>query len=124
MPGPIYLEVEENENCDYMPLQLYEGKADPVPIFRVRLFEPGRPRGIYAVAGWQSDGSGSPTQALYVPVSDSGQAEVHLVYGGDWGVRFKPAESDRDWDLHDPDQWGEPYVMLMDRDDILLDGQA
>jgi hypothetical protein len=123
MPEQVFLEVEENENCDYMPLQVYEGKADPVPVSRVRLFEPGRPRGVYEVAGWASEGSGAPTAAMYVPVSDSGQAEVHLVYGGDWGVRLRPADSVEEWDLDSPDQWGEPYLMLTDREDILLDGE-
>ena len=121
MPEQIFLEVDENDNCDYMPLQLYEATAAPAAIRRVRLFEPGRPHGVYEVTGWQSDGDGSPTPAMYAPVSDSGQAEVHLVYGGDWGVRFRPASSIGDWDIEDHDQWGEPYVMLMDRDDILLD---
>lgn len=121
MPEQIYLEVDENDNCDYMPLQLYEATAEPTPIHRVRLFEPGRPHGVYEVTGWQSDDGGSPTPAMYAPVSDSGQAEVHLIFGGDWGVRFRPAGSNADWDLEDPDQWGEPYVMLMDRDDVLLE---
>ena len=124
MPELIYLEVEENDNCDYMPMQVYEAKADPVPISRIRLFETGRPHGVYEVTEWSSDGSGSPARAMYVPVSDSGQAEVHLVYGEDWGVRFKPADTDGDWDLDDQDQWGEPYVMLTDREDILLEGEG
>ena len=54
----------------------------------MKLFETDRPYGVYEVAGWDSNDSGSPTQAMYAAVSDSGQAEVHLVYGGDWGIRF------------------------------------
>ena len=121
MPEQIYLEVDENDNCDYMPLQLYEATAEPTPVRRVRLFEPGRPHGVYEVTGWQSEGGGAPTPAMYAPVSDSGQAEVHLVFGGDWGIRFRPEGSPAGWNLEDPDQWGEPYVMLIDRADVLLD---
>ena len=65
----IYLEVEENENCDYMPLQVYEPRTSPVPISKVRLFEIDRPHGVYDVTGWDSIGSGSPTQAMYTAVS-------------------------------------------------------
>ena len=64
---------------------------------------------------------GSPVPAMYAPVSDSGQARAHLVYGGDFGIRFRPSGSAGDWSLDDPDQWGEPYVVLTDENDILLD---
>ena len=121
MAESIYLEVEENDNCEYMPLQVYEAHRAPVPISRVALAEPDRPHGTYRVAGWSSDGHGTPCPAMYVPVSDSGQAVVHLVYGGDWGVRLKPLDSDEEWDVDSPNQWGEPYLMLTDEADILLD---
>ena len=79
MPTPIYVEVEESDNSYAMPMQLFEARADPVPIENVRLFEPGRPHGVYEVTGWSSDDDGSPCPAMYVPVSDSGQAEAHLI---------------------------------------------
>ena len=122
MPESIFLEVEDNENCEYMPLQVYEAHSDPVPIFEVNLEEPGRPPGVYSVTGWSSEGGGTPCPAMYAPVSDSGQAVVHLVYGGDWGVRFKPQGSEHPWDLGNADQWGEPYIMLISEGDIILDG--
>lgn len=121
MPEPIYLEIEENDNCEYMPMQVYEAQADPVPVRRVRLFEPDRPHGIYELTGWSSESSGSPTPAMYVPVSDSGQATVHLVCGGDWGIRLRAVDSGEDWDIGNPNQWGEPYLMLTDAADVLLD---
>ena len=90
MLGQIYIEVEENDNCEYMSMQLYETRADPTPIAWVRLFEPGRPDGVYEVTGWSSEGGGTPCPAMYVPVSDSGQAIAHLISGGDWGIRMRP----------------------------------
>ena len=42
MADSIYIETEENENCDYMPLLLYEAHSDPVPIRKVILDEPGQ----------------------------------------------------------------------------------
>ena len=121
MPESIYLEVDENDNCDYMPLMLYEAHADAVPVTRIVLDEPGIPPGVYQVTGWSSEDNGTPTPAMYAPVSDSGQAVVHLVFGGDWGIRMKPAESASEWSLDDPDQFGEPYVMLMDESAIVLE---
>ena len=122
MTHPIYIEVEENDNCDYMPMLLYEAQQDPVPVASLNLAEPGKPPGVYRVTGWSSQDGGTPCPAMYVPVSDSGQAVVHLVYGGDWGIRVKPEDSDHDWDLNSPDQWGEPYLMLIDGGDVILDG--
>ncbi len=52
--------------------------------------------------------------AMYAPVSDSGQARVYLIYGGDWGIRLKPVELNEDWDIDSPNQFGEPYLILLD----------
>ena len=121
MANTIYIEVEENDNCEYMPMLAYEARAESIPMARVRLFEPDHPHGVYQVTGWSSDGDGTPSPAQYAPVSDSGQAVVHLVYGGDWGVRMKPDSDEGVWDIDNPDQWGEPYLMLTDEADILAD---
>ncbi len=120
MPESIYLEIEENDNCGYMPLQVYEAHEDPAPVRWVRLADPDRPHGIYEVTGWDSDEEGTPSAAMYMPVSDSGQAQVHLVCGGDWGIRLKPVDSDEDWDIDSPNQWGEPYLMLTEKADVIL----
>ncbi|MXY43831.1 MAG: hypothetical protein F4Y50_07250 [Dehalococcoidia bacterium] len=110
----IYIEVEDNENCHYMPMQVYEPQAEPRPIARVLLEEPDRPHGVYEVTGWSSEGDGTPVEAMYAPVSDSGQARAHLIYGDDWGVRLKPVGSDEEWDVESPNQFGEPYLILLD----------
>ena len=64
---------------------------------------------------------GMPCPAMYTPVSDSGQAVVHLVFGGDWGIRLVPEALDEGWSLESADQWGEPYLMLVDESAVLLD---
>ena len=33
-----------------------------------------------------------------------------------------PEDSDDDWELDSPDQWGEPYLMLIDGGDVILEG--
>ena len=121
MPDSIFLEVEENDNCDYMPLQVYESHQASVPISKVNLADSERPHGTYQVTGWSSHGNGTPCPALYTPVSDSGQAVVHLVYGGDWGIRLKPMDPDEEWDINSLNQWGEPYLMLTDQGAIILE---
>lgn len=60
----IYVEVEENDNCEYIPMLAYEVREEPVSITRVRLFEPDHPQGVYQITGWSSDGDGRPCPAL------------------------------------------------------------
>jgi hypothetical protein len=43
---------------------------------------------------------------------DSGEGVILLVYGGDDGIRLKPAGSSEEWDLASQNQWGEPCLML------------
>ena len=61
------------------------------------------------VTGWSSSG---PCQGYAVLVADSGEGAVTLIYGGDQGVRLKPMDNHDAWDLANPDQWGEPCLLL------------
>jgi len=117
----LYLEVEENQNCPYMPMMVYEALRDPVTITQVNLEEVDKPHGVYEVTGWSSEGGGTPCPAMYAPVSDSGAAEVHLIFGGNWGVRMKLVNSKEAWDVKSSNQFGEHYLMLFNEEDVLLD---
>lgn len=61
------------------------------------------------VTGWGEDG---PCPAYAVLAEDSGDGVILLVYGGQEGVRLKPADAGEDWDLDSASQWGEPCLML------------
>ena len=32
MPSSVYIEVEENENCEYMPMLVYEARGELVAV--------------------------------------------------------------------------------------------
>ena len=51
-------------------------------------------------------------------VIEGSEGRAILVYGGDWGVRLRPAESEALWSIDDPDQWGETHLVLSSEDDI------
>jgi hypothetical protein len=53
-------------------------------------------------------------------VEDSGVGVAYLVFGGAWGIRLCPVDRARPWSLDDPDQWGEPYLVLTDPQDLVL----
>ncbi len=121
MADSIWVETEENDNCEWMPLQVYEAHENPRPVRHLRLEDPDHPFGIYEITGWSSEEGGSSCPAMYAPVSDSGQAVVHLVYGGDWGIRLRPEGSTDEWSVTNDSQHGEPYLMLIDGSDLIFE---
>ncbi len=115
----IELEVEDNDNCYGLPLRVYEALGQPVMVSQVRIAGPGGPEALHWVTGWQSEGDGSPCPAYCVEVSDSGEGAAYLLYGGDWGVRFRPLDGGEEWSVGNPEQWGEPYLVLGDLSDMV-----
>ena len=61
------------------------------------------------VTGWSRNG---PCPVLAALSEDSGEGVVLLIYGGDEGIRLKPAGPDDDWDVASDEQWGEACLML------------
>jgi hypothetical protein len=113
------IEVEPNDNSLASANLAFKNLSDPFRVARVRIFD-GQPDGtVYAVTGWSSANDGSPVEAHAVQVEDSGAGAAYVVYGGDWGIRFKLTDSAAGWSASDPDQWGETHLVLADREDIV-----
>jgi hypothetical protein len=114
-----HVEVDANPNSPMSANMVYKNLGEPLSVTMVRLFE-GEPDGaLFHVSGWSSEDGGSPCPALAVNVEDSSQGSAYLIYGGDWGVRLRPATSDT-WSMDDPDQWGETHLVLADVEDLVL----
>ena len=112
-----YVQVEANANSLMMASSVYKNLAAPFRVARVRVYD-GLPEGrLCEVAGWSSAAGGTPTDAYAVQIEDSGQGIAYLVYGGDWGIRLRPAGSGGPWRMDDPDQWGETHLVLSDATD-------
>ncbi len=107
----IQVEVESGPNCDMDVFQVFEGKGEPREVARVMAVLPDGSEGLCQVTGWSA---GGPCPAYAVRVSDSGEGAALLVYGGDGdgGIRLKEASSTARWDVDDPTQWGEPFLLL------------
>jgi hypothetical protein len=116
--GYTHVEVEPNDNMPMMAQQVYKNIGVPFPVSHVRIYE-GEPGGqLCAITGWSSDDGGSPTAAYAVRIEDSSEGQAYLVYGGDYGVRLKAADSDEAWDTSSMDQWGETHLVLSSEDDL------
>jgi hypothetical protein len=114
----VIVEVESNENCESSFFARFKEVGPARPVFQVRLYER-NPAGEWCwVTGW-SDNEQTPACPAYAQlVEDSGSGLAHLVYGGLYGLRFRPIHLDEPWSLASPHQWGEAYLSLADTRDL------
>lgn len=113
-----HVEVEPSENCPLSANLVFKNLSEPVRVARIRLYD-GVSEGMpFAVTGWSSEGGGRPCPAYAVRVEDSGSGGAVLVYGGDLGLRLRPAGSNAGWDLSAEDQWGETHLVIADMADV------
>ncbi len=106
----VEVDVEAGANCDLSVTRMFERLGEPREVRWVEsAFRPDGWEGPCDVVGWTE---GKPSPALAVEVSDSGEGMVVLVYGGDEGVRLRPAATAGPWSLDDVQQWGEPCLLL------------
>ena len=105
----VYIQIEDNANCGPWDGQVFQCQTSPRTVTHVRR-ERGGVETWCAVTGLSADGQPSPAMAGII--EDSGEGACYLVFGGEWGLRFKDQSSSADWDLADSRQWGEPFLIL------------
>ena len=113
----MIVEVESNENCEDSVFARFKETGAARPVVQVRLYDRNPAGEWYWVTGWSDDRSTPVCPAYAQLVEDSGAGLAHLVYGGIYGLRFKPVTIDEPWSLESPHQFGETYLSLAsDRD--------
>jgi hypothetical protein len=116
----VWIDVEDNENCGYFPMQTFEMRGSPEIGASVIVDDLPGSKGPQEIVGWCSDGDGSPSEVTVVLVGDSGAGESRLINGGDNGVRIRSAQSREPWSLNAEHQRGEPYILLVSDADYRL----
>jgi hypothetical protein len=118
----VIVEVESNENCAASVFARFKEIGLARPALQVRLYDR-KPAGEWCwVTGW-SDHAQAPTCQAYAQlVEDSGSGLTHLVYGGIYGLRFKPIDIEEAWSLESRHQWGESYLSLASERDLRYSG--
>ena len=112
----VIIDIAHNPNCLSVDLRVFHDLEAPKAIAAVRLEQqPGEPA-WYAVTGWTAEGRACPAAAQ--KVDDSGDGTAFLVYGGDAGLRLRPLDDSGAWQLDDPRQWGEPFLILGEAGDF------
>ncbi|HEX5141709.1 MAG TPA: hypothetical protein VFX19_12240 [Dehalococcoidia bacterium] len=120
--GFTHVDVEANDNTPMMAQHVYKNWSIPYPISHVRIFENNPEGDLCAITGWSSSNGGEAVAAYAVRIEDSSAGNAVLVYGGDWGLRLRPAEPDEPWDIASPNQWGETHLVLSSEEDVLRAG--
>lgn len=122
MQRSIFIDVSAGENCPYSLQLVFSQLEAPRPVRQVRLYHRVAGGALYDVTGWTAEEA--PCPALCAVVEDSGQGRAFLVYGGEGGLRLRPAGSGAPWELSASDQWGESHLLLADREDVVWEEEA
>jgi hypothetical protein len=114
---PVIVEVESNANCEASVFARFKEAGPARPVLQVRLYDRNPAGEWYWITGWSDDAQTPACPAYTQLVEDSGAGLTHLVYGGLYGLRFKPIDRNEPWSFESPHQWGETYLSLAsDRD--------
>lgn len=105
----IEVEVTGGANSPLDLHRMFDLLSDPGEVHRVLAPDPMGQDLWCEVTGWDA---GGPCPAMAALSEDSGEGVVLLVYGGNEGIRLKPADSSEDWDVASTSQWGEACLML------------
>jgi hypothetical protein len=95
----IYIEIEDNPNCEAMDGQVFQPRSTPRPVVQVRAERHGEER-WFNVTGLDRDWT--PCPALGSLIDDSGDGACYLITGGQWGLQLQDNR----------ETWGAPYLML------------
>ena len=117
MGSLMIVEVESNENCEASFFARFKEVRPARPVTQVRLYERNPAGEWYWVTGW-SDNPDSGVPCLCPAGRRLGAGLAHLVYGGIYGLRFKPITIEEPWSLASPHQWGEAYLSLASERDL------
>ncbi|GEM_PF-1611233 len=112
------LDIAPNSNCEAVEMRIFNDLTPPVEVSRVRLEREHGTAAWYAITGWTAQGT--PCPVLMRKVDDSGEGVALLIAGGDAGLRLQPADRHAPWNISDSAQWGAPFLLLADLQDLQL----
>lgn len=115
----ILEEIEENPNCRPADMMRFREIGPAKKVVQVRLYDHDPNGRWYQVTGWTDQKEAPTAEAFIQPVEDSGSGIAYLLHSaGNCGLRFKP-DPESPWSLTDPTQWGEPFLLLGDLQDVV-----
>ena len=111
------IEIEDNPNCRASDQFVFNELEAPAPIKGIRVMDRGKESWCDVIGVGKA---AKFTDACAVKVTDSGAGFAYLIYGGAWGIRLRPAAyAGESWELSNTHQWGEPFKLYGEKEDIL-----
>lgn len=107
----MYIDIPASENLPDPAMATFRETGPAAPVRRLRLWRNGAWCWC-AVTGWDESGA---VPASMQAIEESGDGPARLIHGGPLGLRLAEladADDDPAWDLADPKQWGEPFLIL------------
>jgi len=114
----VIVEVESNENCVDGVFARFKEAGPARPVIQVRLYDRNPAGEWYWVTGWTDNSEAPLCPAHGQLVEDSGSGLALLVFGGLYGLRFKPVTMEEPWSLESSHQWGETHLSLSRERDL------
>jgi hypothetical protein len=122
----MYLDLDANDNLPAPAMATFKETAPGRRIAAVRLERDGA-WAWCAITGWDA----GAVPAWSTPIEESGDGPARLLHGGGQGLRLAAiaapaAAATVRWDVHDPAQWGEPFLIIRPEAEVVLvaDGQG
>lgn len=103
------VEVVADGNSPMDLNRVFDLLTDPQRVTRILAPDPMGNDVWCDVTGWENREACPAMAALS---EDSGEGVIMLIYGGEDGIRLKPADDPTDWDTDNAQQWGEACLML------------
>ena len=114
----VVIEIPSNPNCASVDTRVFHALSSAQQVGRVRLARQAGEVRWHDVTGWSMAGQSCP--AMMQKVDDSGEGVAFLIYGGDAGLRLKPAGHPALWRFEDATQRGEPFLLVSNLSDVQL----
>jgi hypothetical protein len=108
----MYIDILPNDNLPEAAMATFTITGEATAVRTIRLWFEDR-WAWCAATGWSEAG---PVPALLHPIEESGDGPARLLTGGEHGLRLAridgPDAAAPAWDLADPAQWAEPFIIL------------
>jgi hypothetical protein len=114
----MYVEVDSSPNWEGSVFIRFREQGQARRVAQVRTYDRISTGEWCTITGLRGECPEGLCHAFAQRVEDSGAGTVYLVWGGNWGLRLKPAIHEGPWSLDDASQWGEPYLLMADAQDL------
>ena len=111
----MIVEVESNDNCEASFFGRFKDIRPARPVLQVKLYDRNPSGEWYWITGWSDDERTPACPAYAQLVEDSGAGLTHLIYGGIYGLRFKPINIEEAWNLESPHSMGRGISLVSQR---------